>query len=57
MENPPSTLEMSAHEAKEMTDAMLRNSPLLDAGRSDERLPDGSGSDKLPEEGGDKKLP
>ena len=57
VEKPPSTLEMSAREAEEMADAMLRNSPLLDAGRSDERLPDGSGSDKLPEEGGDEKLP
>ena len=48
---------MSAHEAEEMADAMLRNSPLPDAGRSDGRLPEGSESDKLPEEGGDKKLP
>ena len=57
MEKPPSTLEMSAHEAEEMADAMLRNSPLPDAGRSDERLPEGGGSDKLSEEGGDEKLP
>ena len=48
---------MSAHEAKEMTDAMLRNSPLPDAGRSDERLLSGDGSDKLSEEGGGEKLP
>ena len=57
MEKPPSTLEMSAHEAKEMTDAMLRNSPLPDAGRGDEKLPKGGGSDKLPEEGDDEKHP
>ena len=57
MEKPPSTLEMSAHEAEEMADAMLRNSPLPDAGRSDERLPEDGGSDKLSEEGGDEKLP
>ena len=29
---------MNAREAEEMADAMLRNSPLPDAGRSDERL-------------------
>ena len=57
MEKPPSTPEMSAHEAEEMADAMLRNSPLPDAERSDERLPQGSGSDKLPEEEGGEKLP
>ena len=48
---------MSAHEAEDMADAMLRNSPLPDAERSDERLPEGSGSDKLLEERGDEKLP
>ena len=48
---------MSAREAEEMADAMLRNSPLPDAERSDERLPQGSGSDKLPEEEGGEKLP
>jgi len=48
---------MSAHEAEDMADAMLRNSPLPDAERSDERLPKGSGSDKLLEEGGEGKLP
>ena len=47
---------MSAREAEDMADAMLRSSPLPDAERSDEGLPEGSGSDKLPEEGGDKKL-
>ena len=48
---------MSVHEAEEMADAMLRNSPLPDAGRSDEQLPSGDGSDKLSEEGGGEKLP
>ena len=64
MEKPPSTPEMSAREAENMADAMLRDSPLQDAERIDEGLPQGSGSDKLPEEedgeklpeGGDKKL-
>jgi len=46
---PPSTPEMSAREAEDMVDAMLRNSPLPDAERSDERLRQGSGSDKIPE--------
>ena len=54
VKKPPNTPEMSAHEAEDMADAMLRNSPLPDAERSDERLPEGNGSDKLPEEGGDK---
>ena len=48
---------MSAREAEEMADAMLRSSPLLDAERSNERLPEADGSDKLPEEGGDEELP
>ena len=48
---------MSAHEAEDMADAMLRNSPLPDAERSDERLPEDDGSDKLPEEEGGEKLP
>ena len=54
VEKPPSTPEMSAREAEDMADAMLRNSPLPDAGRTYERLLEGSGSDKLPEEGGEK---
>ena len=57
MEKLPDTLEMSACKAEDMVDSMLRNSPLPDAERSDERLPEGSGSDKLPEERGDEKLP
>ena len=36
---------------------MLRNSPLPDAERSDERLSEGDGGDKLPEEEGGEKLP
>ena len=54
VEKPSSTPEMSAREEEDMADAMLRNSPLPDAERSDERFPEGSGSDKLPEEGGEK---
>ena len=48
---------MSAREAEDMADAMLRNSPLQDAKRSDEKLPEDDGSDKLPEEEGGEKLP
>ena len=57
VEKPPSTPEMSAREAEDMADAMLRNSPLPEAERSDGSLPEGSGSDKLPEEEGGEKLP
>jgi len=40
-----------------MANAMLRDSPLPDTQRNDERLPKGSGSDKLLEEEGGEKLP
>ena len=42
VEKPPSTPEMSAREAENMADAMLQDSPLPDAERSDEGLPQGS---------------
>ena len=48
---------MSARDAEDMVDSMLRDSPLPDAERSDERLPEGDGSGKLPEEKGGEKLP
>ena len=56
---------MSACETEDMVNAMLWDSPLRDAERSDEKLPEDGGSDKLPEEedgeklpeGGDAKLP
>ena len=48
---------MSAREAEDMADGMLRNSPLSNAERSDERLSEGDGGDKLPEEEGGEKLP
>ena len=54
MEKPPSTPEMSARDAEDMANAMLRDSPLPDAEKSDEGLLAGSGSDKLPGEGGEK---
>ena len=47
---------MDAHEAEELANSMMRNSPLPDAERSDEKLPEEEG-EKLPEEGGGEKLP
>ena len=66
MEKPPCTPDMSACEIEDMVNAMLWDSPLRDAERSDEKLPEDGGSGKLPEEeedgeklpeGGNDKLP
>ena len=57
VEKPLSTPDMSARDAEDMADAMLLDSPLPDAERSEEGLPRGSGSDKLPKEKGGEKLP
>ena len=58
MEKPPSTPDMSACETEDMVNSMFRDSPLPDAERSDEKLPEDSGSGKLPEEKDDgEKLP
>ena len=57
MEKPPSTLDMSARETEDMVNSMLRDSPLPDTERSDEKLPEDGGSDKLPEEVDGEKLP
>ena len=57
VQEPPSTSEMSARDAEDMVDSMLRDSPLPDAERSEEGLPEGDGSGKLPEEEGGEKLP
>ena len=48
---------MDAHEAEEMENSMMRNSPLPDPERSDEKLLEEDGSGKLPREGGGEKLP
>ena len=48
---------MSARDIEDMANAMLLDSPLPDADRSNEGLPEGRGSDKLPEEEGGEKLP
>ena len=57
LENPPSTPEMDAREAEEMANSMMWSSPLPDAERSDEKLPEENGSGKLPKEGRGEKLP
>ena len=57
LEKLPSTPEMSARETEAMVDSMLRDSPLLDTERSDEKLPEDGGSHKLPEEDDGEKLP
>ena len=58
MEKPPSTPDMSARETEDMVNSMLRDSPLPNDERSDEKLLEDSGSGKLPEEEDDgEKLP
>ena len=52
-----STPKISARDAENMADAMLLDSALPDAERSEEGLPRDSGSNKLPEEKGGEKLP
>ena len=48
---------MSARETVAMVDSMLRDSPLPDTERGDEKLLEDGGSDQLPEEGDGEKLP
>ena len=48
---------MSAHETEDMVNSMLRDSPLPDTERSEEKLPEDCGSDKLLEEEDGEKLP
>ena len=65
LEEPPGTPDMSAHETEDMVNSMLRDSPLPDTERSDEKLSENGGSNKLLEgeegekfpEGGDGRLP
>ena len=57
LEKPPSTPEMSAHETEAMVDSMLRDSPLPDTEKSDDRFPEDGGSDKLLEKDDGEKLP
>ena len=48
---------MDAHQAEEMANSMMLNSPLLDPERSEGKLLEDDGSKKLPKEGGGEKLP
>ena len=57
-QKPLSTPDMDTREAEEMANSMMRNSPLPDAERSDEKLPEEEeGSKKISKEGGGEKLP
>ena len=57
LEKPPSTPEMSTHDAEVMANSMLLDSPLLDPERVNEEIPEDGGSSKLPGEGEGEKLP
>ena len=48
---------MDAREAEELANSMMRNLPLPDPKRSEEKLPEDDGSEKLSKEGGSEKLP
>ena len=57
IEKPPGTPNMSARDAEAMDDSMLRDSPLPDSKRDNEKVPEDGGRDKLPEEEQGEKLP
>ena len=59
VEKPLGTPDMSVREIEDMVNSMLRDSPLPDTERSDEKLPEDDGSGKLSEEEEDdgEKLP
>ena len=57
LEKPPNTPDMSAQDAEAMVDSMLRDSPLPNSERDNEKVPEDGRSDKLPEEGEGEKLP
>ena len=56
LEKPPSTPEVSAHDAEAMANAMLLDSPLPNLERGNDEIPEGDGSSKLPEGGEGEKL-
>ena len=56
LEKPPSTPEMSTHDAEVMANSMLLDSPLLDPERANEEIPEDGGSSKLPGGGEGEKL-
>jgi hypothetical protein len=55
-EKPLNTLDISVHDAEAMANSMLRDSPLPDSERGNEKVPEGGGSDKLLEEEEGEKL-
>ena len=57
VDKPPSTPDMSAHNAEAMVDSMLLDSPLPNLERGNEDVPEDGGSGKLPNEGEGEKLP
>ena len=57
VDKPPSTPDMSAHDAEAMVDSMLMDSPLPNLERVNEEIPEGDRSGKLLEGGEGKKLP
>lgn len=54
---PPSTPDMSAHDADAMVDSILLDSPLPHSERANEEILEGGGSGKLLEGGEGEKLP
>ena len=57
VEKPPNTPDVSAHDVEAIADSMLRDSPLPDSKRDNEKVPEDGGRDKLPEEEQGEKLP
>ena len=57
LEKPPSTPEMSAHDAEVMDNSMLLDSPLLDPERANEEISEDGGNIKLLGEGEGETLP
>ena len=57
LEKPPSTPEMSTHDAEAMANAMLLDSPLPSLERANKEIPEDGGSGNLPREGEGEKIP
>ena len=55
-QKPPGTHDVDAREAEELVNSMLRYSPLPEAERGNEKLPEEEGGEKLPEGGDEKPL-
>ena len=57
LEKPPSTPEMSTHDAKVMANSMLLDSPLPNLDRANEEILEDDGSGRFSGEGEGEKLP